>query len=569
MGLVRNQQCDDISLIRDLSSVIPEMSYSLPMPESAVCPTDVGLYKQLLLDMALERSVDTVLRRVVDQMASQHEVALARIWLLGPGDICSNCHMRDECLDQTTCLHLVASAGKSRQTGEAWTNLDGIFRRFPFGVRKVGKIASTGQPIEIPDIVEHPEILAQPDWAKSEGIRALGGQPLIHQGEILGVLAVFTRACLDEENLTWMRMIADHAASAIANARAFEEIEQLKSQLELERDYLRDEVLEAHEFGDIVGESPALQNVLQQINLVASTDASVMVLGESGTGKELVAREIHRRSLRADRPMVKVNCASIPHELYESEFFGHVRGAFSGAVTDRAGRFELADGGTLFLDEIGEIPIALQSKLLRVLQEGEFERVGDERTHRADVRIIAATNRDLKQEVEAKRFREDLYYRLNVFPIEIASLRQRKEDIAVLATHFVKLSARNLNRPVPRLTRGNILGLQNYDWPGNIRELQNVIERAVITSTTGKLSFELPSDRSARRTRIANVSKATENTEIIPDDEMRRRERENLLAALKHTKWKISGESGAAELLGIKPTTLASRMKKMGIKRPT
>ncbi len=223
--------------------------------------------------------------------------------------------MRDHCPDQTSCLHLVASAGSSVATGEEWTNLDGFFRSFPFGVRKVGKIASTGEPLEAPDIAEHPEVLARPEWAKTEGIRAVGGQPLIHQGEVLGVLAVFTPACLGEENLTWMRMIADHAAAAIANARAFEEIARLKEQLELERDYLRDEVLEAHAFGDIVGQSPSLRNVLQQMELVASTDASVLILGESGTGKELVAREIHRRSLRQDRPMIKVNCASVPNSL--------------------------------------------------------------------------------------------------------------------------------------------------------------------------------------------------------------------------------------------------------------
>ena len=538
------------------------------MPTSADCPTDVDLLKRLLLDMAQERCVESVLKLIVDRMANQPEVALARIWLVGPGDLCSNCHMRQQCPDQTSCLHLVASAGTSKQTGEAWTGLDGFFRRFPFGVRKVGKIASTGQPIEIPDIAEHPEILARPDWAQAEGIRALGGQPLIHQGEVLGVLAVFTRACLGEENLTWMRMIADHAAAAIANARAFEKIEQLKGQLELERDYLRDELLEAHEFGDIVGQSPSLRNVLQQIDLVAPTDASVLVLGESGTGKELVAREIHRRGLRKDRPMVTVNCASIPHELYESEFFGHVQGAFTGAVADRAGRFELADGGTLFLDEVGEIPLALQSKLLRVLQEGEFERVGDERTHRVDVRIIAATNRDLKQEIHEGRFREDLYYRLNVFPVEIAPLRQRSEDIAVLAAHFVKLSAHKLNRPDPRLTRANILQLQRYDWPGNIRELQNAVERAVITAHAGRLRFDLPTEAQSKQPSPADAPSSTEATAIVSDGEMRRRERENMLAALRQTKWKISGEDGAAELLGIKSTTLASRIKKMGIQRP-
>ncbi len=538
------------------------------MTAPPICPTDVALFKRLLLDIAEERCVENVLKLIVDRLASQPKAALARIWLVAPGDICAGCRMREECPDQTVCLHLVASAGKSAQTGEEWTNLDGFFRRFPFGVRKVGTIASTGQPIEVPDIDDHPEVLARPDWAQAEGIRALGGQPLIHQGKVLGVLAVFSRACLDEEELTWMRMIADHAAAAIANARAFEEIEQLKGQLELERDYLRDELLEANEFGDIIGQSPSLRNVLQQIDLVAPTDASVLVLGESGTGKELVAREIHRRSQRQDRPMVTVNCASIPRELYESEFFGHVQGAFTGAMSDRAGRFELADGGTLFLDEVGEIPLALQSKLLRVLQEGEFERVGDERTHHADVRIIAATNRDLKQEIEAGRFREDLYYRLNVFPLEIAPLRQRKEDIAVLAAHFVDLSARKLNRPLPRLTQANILGLQRYDWPGNIRELQNVIERAVITANAGRLCFDLPTEAQTNSSSSAKTSPSTEEPTILTDAEMRLRERENIFAALKQTKWKLSGDYGAAELLGIKPTTLASRMKKMGIERP-
>lgn len=542
------------------------------MSKSSNCPNDVDLLKRLLIDMAQERSVDEVLKLVVDRMSNQPDVALVRIWLLGPGDLCSNCHLLDECEDQTSCLHLVASAGRSKVTDEAWTNLDGQFRRFPFGVRKIGKIASTGQPIEVPDVADNPEILARPDWAKVEGIRALGGQPLIHKGKVLGVLSVFTRACLGEENLTWMRMIADHAASAIANARAFEEIEKLKSQLELERDYLRDEVLEAHAFGDIVGHSASLKNVLQQIDLVAPTDASVLVLGESGTGKELVAREIHRRSLRKDHPMIKVNCASIPRELYESEFFGHVKGAFTGAVSDRAGRFQLADGGTLFLDEVGEIPLSMQSKLLRVLQEGELERVGEEKTQHVNVRIVAATNRDLKQEIEAGRFREDLFYRLNVFPVQVTPLRERKEDIPVLADHFVEAAAQNLNRPVPRLTQGNILKLQSYNWPGNIRELQNVIERAVITANAGRLSFDLPTDSATKSKPSASDSaetvQASEQTEILTEDEMRSRERENILAALRQTKWKISGKDSASELLGIKPTTLKSRMLKMNIARP-
>jgi transcriptional regulator with GAF, ATPase, and Fis domain len=549
-----------------------EISFTLVhMNPSEICPPNVGLLKRLLLDMAQARGVQQVLKLIVDRLASQPEVALARIWLVGPGDLCSDCHMIDQCEDQTACLHLVASAGSSTATGEDWTDLNGRFRRFPLGERKIGKIAATGQPLEVPDIAEHPQILARPEWVAAEGIRALGGQPLIYQGEVLGVLAIFTRACLGEENLTWMRMIADHAAAAIANARAFEEIAQLKELLELERDYLREELAGAHDFGDIIGQSLSLKHVLQQIDLVAATDASVLILGESGTGKELVAREIHRRSKRHDRSMVKCNCASIPRELYESEFFGHAKGAFTGAISDRAGRFQLADGGTLFLDEVGELPLDMQSKLLRVLQEGEFERVGEGRTQRVDVRIVAATNRDLKHEIDGKRFREDLYYRLNVFPIQISPLRERKDDIAMLAAHFVDMSARKLNRVSPRLTRGNILQLQRYHWPGNIRELQNVIERAVITSLNGKLQFDLPGAGNGQRSDDAEGLSPLgtyDSQATITDDEMRRRERDNIITALRQTKWKISGEGGAAELLGIKPTTLTSRMKKMGIERP-
>ncbi len=541
------------------------------MTESSLPPADVDRFKRLLLDVARQRSVDTVLKLIVDQLADQPDVALARIWLLAPGDICADCPMRSECPDQTSCLHLVASAGTSRVSWDAWTNLDGSFRRFPVGVRKVGTIAATGKPIEVPDTVADSRWLARPDWARAEGIQGFGGQPLVHQGKVLGVLAVFARACLGEEYLTWMRMIADHAATAITNARAFEKIEELKRQLELERDYLRDEVLEAHAFGDILGQSASLKKVVQQIELVAPTEASVLILGESGTGKELVAREIHRRSRRHSGPMVKVNCASIPRDLYESEFFGHVRGAFTGAVNDRIGRFALAGGGTLFLDEVGEIPLALQSKLLRVLQEGEFERVGEERTRKVDVRIVAATNRDLKHEVQAKRFREDLFYRLNVFPIEIAPLRERKEDIALLASHFVELSAEELNRPRPRLTQANLLQLQRYGWPGNIRELQNVIERAVITAASGRLGFDLPADDKPvvpdGRAPLDEAHRA-EPAGIVTYDELQSIERESILATLKQTAWKVSGHDGAAELLGIKPTTLASRMKKMGIKRP-
>jgi DNA-binding NtrC family response regulator len=322
-------------------------------------------------------------------------------------------------------------------------------------------------------------------------------------------------------------------------------------------------------FGEIIGQSRAWRQIIKQIEMVAPTDATVLVLGETGTGKELIARELHRRSQRKDKPLVRVNCACIPKELYESEFFGHARGAFTSAVKDRIGRFEAAAGGTLFLDEIGEIPLELQSKLLRVLQEKSYERVGEEKTRHADVRIVAATNRDLKKEVAAGRFREDLYYRLNVFPMKVAALRDRKEDIPLLATHFIDISVKELGCPRPRLTRAGIETLQDYDWPGNVRELRNVIERAVIFARGGALDFDVSGTGSS--VDIASflpldVDQA--EPEYLTESEMRRRERENLFVVLQRTGWKIKGVDGAAELLGVKPTTLISRIEKMGLKRP-
>jgi DNA-binding NtrC family response regulator len=325
----------------------------------------------------------------------------------------------------------------------------------------------------------------------------------------------------------------------------------------------------ARAFGEIIGQSGAWRRLISQIELVAPTDATVLILGETGTGKELIAREIHQRSRRSEKPLVRVNCTSVPKELFESEFFGHARGAFTGAIKDRAGRFEVAAGGTLFLDEIGEIPLELQSKLLRVLQEKCYERVGEDRTRQADVRIIAATNRDLKKEVEAGRFREDLYYRLNVFPLQVAPLKERKEDIPLLATHFVELLVRELGCPKPRLTRAGIETLQSYEWPGNIRELRNVIERAAIFARGGALEFDLAQNgTSADLTTFGPLNSDRPEPEYLTESEMRRRERENLLAILEKTGWRIKGIDGAAELLGVKATTLVARVKKMGFKRP-
>ena len=384
-----------------------------------------------------------------------------------------------------------------------------------------------------------------------------GDIPMSVRAMKAGAIEFLTKPFRDEDLLS----AVDQAISR--------QIEQLENKPTQTKPHTEGELRSEISFSEIVGKSAALRHVLQQVDKVAPNDSTVLILGETGTGKELIARAVHERSRRRNKPLVRVNCTSIPKELFESEFFGHARGAFTGAIKDRAGRFEAAAGGTLFLDEVGEIPRELQSKLLRVLQEKTYERVGEEKTRRADVRIVAATNRDLKIEVAAGRFREDLYYRLNVFPLKVAALRERKEDIPLLATHFVELLAKELGCPKPRLTRAGIETLQGYDWPGNIRELRNVIERAVISARGGALDFDLPlTGSSVDLTSFGPRDGDQAEPEYLTESELRRRERENLFAVLQKASWKIKGVDGAAELLGVKPTTLIARIDKMGLKRP-
>jgi DNA-binding NtrC family response regulator len=347
------------------------------------------------------------------------------------------------------------------------------------------------------------------------------------------------------------------------------QIERLKNEVAREHSFRKEERHSENSFSEIVGKSTALRQVLREVDLVASSDASVLILGETGTGKELIAGAIHQRSRRSDKPLVRVNCTSIPKELFESEFFGHTKGAFTGAIRDRVGRFEAANGGTLFLDEVGEIPLESQAKLLRVLQEKSYERVGEDRTRHANVRIVAATNRDLKREVAAGRFRQDFYYRLNVFPLTVAPLRDRKEDIPLLATNFIDLSVKELGCARPILTRFGIETLQKYDWPGNIRELRNVIERAAIVAQGGPIAFDVPVDGTAMDlSDLKQTSNEREEGKILTETEIRRRECENIFVVLQKTGWKIKGADGAARLLGVKPTTLISRIKRMGLVRP-
>lgn len=523
--------------------------------------------QNIVLTATCEHSVDCVLRTIVQGLIAEAGMALARVWLLEPGDVCETCVMRPECPDQQRCLHLVASSGDSRETpGATFEHLDGNYKRFPFGIRKVGRIAATGEPLLVTDLVENRDWVFNKAWVESEGILSFAGQPLRFQGEVLGVLAVFSREVMGEECLTVLRAFADQAAAAIANARAFEEIDRLRKQLEQENEYLREAVKQDPDYGDIVGSSGALRRVMEQIALVAKTDSTVLIEGESGTGKELIARAIHEQSTRADRPLVRVNCAAVPRELFESEFFGHVAGAFTGANRDRTGRFALADGGTLFLDEVGEIPIELQSKLLRVLQEGQFERVGDDRTHEVDVRVVAATNRSLLNEAHTTRFRPDLYYRLSVFPIQLPALRERKDDIPDLVLHFLEGATRRFGLPPVTLKQRHVELLQAYDWPGNIRELQNVVERAVIVSQGRDLEFELGSlSPAAPPHESTSPVPPAEGEKILTDFEIKALERNNIIRALQQTQGTVGGDQGAATLLGLKPTTLASRIKKLGI----
>lgn len=527
---------------------------------------------QLLLDVAHERSWEGLLQRLVNSAVQRPDIACIQIWLIDKGDICRTCALQAECQDRLRCLHLVAGKGISIQEPREAPAFDDPNARIPLGFGELGKLVVEGRQSFVRGFDEDNGMPGF-DWLRREGIRGSGITPIIFKGEVLGATIAFTRQKLPEELRPWSRIFADHLGAAIANVRAFAEIQRLQAQLEQRNTYLEEEVVQAKAYGDLVGASAALRQIVSQIELVAPTEASVLILGETGTGKELVAREIHRRSQRSGGPLIRVNCASVPRELFESEFFGHVKGAFTGAVKDRAGRFETADGGTMFLDEIGEIPLEMQSKLLRVLQDKVYERVGEDRTRSANARIIGATNRDLKKAIAAGRFREDLYYRLHVFPIQVPPLRERREDIPLLAAHFLELSVRELKCAKPRLTRAAITRLQGYDWPGNVRELRNVIERAVILARGGSLDFDLPVTVSnAAASRPASPPRSTTGAEpgpaFLTETELRQRERDNLLAVLQKANWKIKGPDGAAELLGIKPPTLLSRMNKWGLKRP-
>jgi formate hydrogenlyase transcriptional activator len=416
------------------------------------------------------------------------------------------------------------------------------------------RVFRTGEPASI--------VCCGPDrldpLAEAEGVQSLCHIPLISRNRTLGLLSLARKAPIpfSPRDLEFLTLVANQVAIAVENALAFQEIAGLKDRLAQEKVYLEDEIRSELNFEEIVGRSPALRSVLQEIETVAPTDSTVLIYGETGTGKELIARAIHNLSGRSQNSFVKLNCAAIPTGLLESEMFGHEKGAFTGAVAQRIGRFELANHGTVFLDEIGEIPLELQPKLLRVLQEREFERLGSSRTLRTDARLIAATNRDLGAMVEEQKFRADLFYRLNVFPVHVPPLRERPDDIPLLVRHFVQQFARRMGKAVDTISTETMSVLTRYHWPGNIRELQNLVERAVILSTGPILKVPLndlqaqPAPAAARK--IETLEEA---------------ERRHILEALDASDWVISGPNGAALSLGLKRSTLQARMEKLGIRR--
>jgi formate hydrogenlyase transcriptional activator len=429
-----------------------------------------------------------------------------------------------------------------------------------------GYVFRTGQPriFSLAELEEFPESR----FITSRGIQSACAVPLATAHGILGTLnlGAYAEGAFSADQFSLLTRVAGQIAIAVRNAMSYQRIEELNAQLAREKLYLEDEIRSDHQFEEIIGRSQALGRVLREIETVAPTDSTVLILGETGSGKELVARAIHQASVRRERAFVKMNCAAIPSGLLESELFGHEKGAFTGAISQRIGRFELANRGTVFLDEVGEIPLELQPKLLRVLQEREFERLGSIRTLRTDARLIAATNRDLATLVDEQRFRPDLFYRLNVFPITVPALRERREDIPMLVRHFAQQFARRMKKNIEQIPSEAMEALSRYDWPGNIRELQNLIERAVILSPGPRL--DVPIAALGARRPMPAAGGAASTSAGGGAETLEEADRRHIVAALERTNWVIAGPAGAAAQLGMKRSTLQFRMRKLGITRP-
>ena len=484
--------------------------------------------------------------------------------------------------DYTSLALLEAASGLLKIHALDFSSRPGLFNQeitVPLETTPSGICFTTGQPLlargaEIDRFSN--EIIRT---LRAEGVQTICCVPLITHGRTFGTLNLASRRedAFPAQDVELLQQVAAQIAIAVENALAFKQIDALKDKLAEEKLYLEEEIRSEFNFEEIVGDSPTLKRALAQVELVAPAGTAVLITGETGTGKELIARAIHNLSPRRQRTFVKINCAAIPGGLLESELFGHERGAFTGALTQKIGRFELADHGTLFLDEVADLPLELQPKLLRVLQEQEFERLGSNRTQRVDVRVVAATNADLAKLVAERVFRSDLFYRLNVFPIHIPSLRERREDVPLLVRYFVQKFSRRLNKTVAYIPADAMDALANYSWPGNIRELENFIERAVLLSPGKELRVPLSElktndvanhDGSPAAGAESASSFASPMSPASSISTLEEAERQHILRALRQTEWRIAGPKGAAVLLGLKRTTLQARMRKLGIRRP-
>ena len=484
--------------------------------------------------------------------------------------------------DYTSLALLDSASGLLKIHALDFSSRPGLFNQeitVPLDTTPSGVCFTTGQPLlargaEIDRFSN--EIIRT---LRAEGVQTICCVPLITQGRTFGTLNLASRRedAFPSQDVELLRQVATQIAIAVENALAFKQIDALKDKLAEEKLYLEEEIRSEFNFEEIVGDSPTLKRALAQVELVAPAGTAVLITGETGTGKELIARAIHNLSPRRQRTFVKINCAAIPGGLLESELFGHERGAFTGALTQKIGRFELADHGTLFLDEVADLPLELQPKLLRVLQEQEFERLGSNRTQRVDVRVVAATNADLARLVAERTFRSDLFYRLNVFPIHIPSLRERREDVPLLVRYFVQKFSRRLNKTVAYIPADAMDALANYAWPGNIRELENFIERAVLLSPGKELRVPLSElkttddanrDEGSAAGTESGSSFTFSSSRTSSISTLEEAERQHILRALRQTEWRIAGSKGAAVLLGMKRTTLQARMRKLGIRRP-
>jgi len=509
---------------------------------SPAAPPDLDPLERVTEQMASTLDLDEVLAAITGGLIEDLGAALARIWLVEPSR------------DGPRWLRLTASAGLS-------SRLDGAHGRVALGTLKIGQIAAERRAVCLNGLEDEPRI-TEKGWARRHGLASFAGYPLLFRGELLGVVAMFARRELTQAEFARLARFANRAAIAVQNARTHAELAALKAQLEDENTFLHEELRNERASEAILGASAPLHDALEELRQVAPTASTVLLLGETGTGKELFARALHDASRRRDGPLIKVSCAAIAPSLVESELFGHEKGAFTGALARRIGRFERAQGGTLFLDEIGELPLETQAKLLRALQEREIERVGGSAPVPVDVRVVAATNRDLAAEIHTGRFRADLYYRLAVFPVIIPPLRARDGDVLLLASAFVERQARALHKPLRGLTAEAAAKLAAYSFPGNVRELHNVIERAAILARGPWIGLaELP-DLSAPR-EAPPLPAMTE-----PHRRIEEVERAHIEQVLGESGWVIEGPEGAAAALGLRPSTLRSRMVRLGVERP-